>query len=55
MIERQDAGPAREQEQQNRSPQDVVRPGVRIDEDLNDRDHAEQRQRGQPRAPRTSM
>ena len=48
-IHREGAGSARGNEQQTTAPQQIVDPRFdRIDEYLNDDDHREQRQRGQP-------
>ena len=47
VIERPRPGAARDQDQETGSPRAVRRPGVGIDEDLDDERHAEERQGGE--------
>src|SRR2546425_2157922 len=49
-VERERPATAGEQEQQERGPRQVLGVRVRIDGGLDDHDHTEKRQRGQPRA-----
>src|SRR5712692_5059544 len=48
-IERDRPGAADQKEEEDGRPREVLGPRVRIHEQLDDRDHREQRQRGQPR------
>src|SRR5262249_569397 len=46
--QRESSRAAGEQAEQDRSPYEVLGPCLRVHEELDDHDHAEQRQRGQP-------
>ena len=48
-IERNRPRPAREDKQQHRRPDEMLRPGFRVDEDLDDESHGEKRQRRKAR------
>src|SRR5215211_4481917 len=49
VIQRERPSASREEKNEDRAPGQMIRPRMRIHEDLNDRDHAEEWERGRTR------
>jgi hypothetical protein len=47
-IQRQRPGATRQQKEQNRSPGQMLRPGIGVDKELNDQDHPQEREGRSP-------